>query len=254
MSDPIIETRETRLTRHLPQDLRSSEAVRAFLSDPLSTTTAMITAALASGREEIVLAGGRIAQAILKGRTFKQLGLELEELRKKGKIREDYADSKYGFNSFVELMTMIESDAPDADKLSAAKAMFVALNSPNAPEGEAFLRFQLFRAVLKLSGSQIVLLGICHKLHKERIYDANATRTAQNWLNMVAQRIGHRGFSLIELDETALIKAGIITDRLLADRSAIDPNDARLTDLGVKLCELIESYSGDIPKSETQKR
>jgi len=151
-------------------------------------------------------------------------------------------------------MTLIESDAPDEDKLRAAKAMFVALNSPSVTEGEQFLHYQLFRTVLKLSGSQLVLLSICQKLKKERIFDGNAARTAQNWLNLVANRIGHQVFSLIELDETVLIQNGIISNRLLGDRSGIDPRDARLTDLGVKICELIETHSGDIPRSDAQKR
>ncbi len=180
MSDRDIESRETDLTRHLPEDLRTSEAVRALLSDPLSTTTAMITAALASGRGDVVLAGGRLVQAVLKGRAFRQLGQELDELLKKGKVRKDYADTKYGFHSLVELMTVIETDAPDDDKLFAAKAMFIAVNAPNAPEGEASLRYQLFRSVLKLSGSQLVLLGICSKLRKERVVDANSSRNTQN--------------------------------------------------------------------------
>lgn len=74
MPDRNSEGRETALARHLPDDLRSSEAVRALLSDSLSTTTALITAALASGREDVVLAGGRIVQAVLKGRAYTQLG------------------------------------------------------------------------------------------------------------------------------------------------------------------------------------
>ncbi len=48
----------------------------------------MITSALASGRAEIVFAGGRVVQSILKGRALKQLGRELDEMLKKGKIRE----------------------------------------------------------------------------------------------------------------------------------------------------------------------
>jgi hypothetical protein len=251
MSD---QSSETNLIRHLPDDLRSSEAVRALVSDPLPTVAALITAALGSGHSQMILAGGRVAQAVLKGRALKQAAKEIDELLKKGKIREDYADTKYGFQSLVELMTMIESDAPEEDKLCAAKAMFVAINSANAAEGEAFLRYQLFRLVLKLSGSQLVLLGVCGKLRKEGVFDANAGRTAQNWLSQVGKRLGYQVFSLIEQDEAVLMQHGIITARLLQDRSAIDPRDARLTDLGVKMCELIESYSGDIPKSDSQKR
>jgi hypothetical protein len=236
--------------------------VSALLTDPLSTTTAMITAALASGRPDIVLAGGRLVQAILKGRAYKQLGQELDELLKKGKIRKDYADTKYGFQSLVDLMKMIDTDAPDEDKLRAAKAMFVALNAPTT-ETETFLRYQLFRLVLTLSGSQVAVLSICNKLRKEHAFNQSSAPIVQNWLNGIANHIGHRVLSLIEQDEAVLMRAGVITprfksqvtpfanDRPQADPSGVDLTDARLSDLGVKICELVESYSGEISGGTT---
>src|SRR6266446_2262604 len=143
MADHSGESHKTSLTRHLPDDLRNSEVVRALVSDPLPTVAAIITAALGSGHEQMVLAGGRVAQAVLKGRALKQVAREIDELLKKGKIREDYADTKYGFRAFVELLTAIDEDASDDERLHAAKAMFIAVNAPNAPEGEALVRHQL---------------------------------------------------------------------------------------------------------------
>jgi hypothetical protein len=253
MTNPADSDPKPTLARHLPDDLRSSEAVRALLSDPISTTTALITAALASGRQDVVLAGGRVVQAVLKGRAYQQLGQELGELLKKGKIRKDYAETKYGFQSLVELMTLIDSEAPDEDKLRAAKAMFIAVNSADSLEGEAFLRYQLFRIALKLSGSQLVLLGICQKLHKSRTFNQSTAPVAQNWLSVVANQIGHRVLTLIERDETALVDYGLITPRLLADRSGVNLDSARLTDLGLSIGELIESYSGEVASSQARK-
>lgn len=68
VSNKTSESHETSLARHLPDDLSSSEAVRALIDDPMSTAMAVITAALASGRKEFVLAGGRIVQAVALGR------------------------------------------------------------------------------------------------------------------------------------------------------------------------------------------
>lgn len=245
---------ESVLVRHLPDDLRDSEVVRAFLDDPLPTVTAMITGALASGHQQMVLAGGHLVQALLQGRALKQFGKEVDEWRKKGKLREDYADTKYGFHSLVDLMTMIESDAPDEDKLHAAKAMFVAVNSKDAPQGEAVLRYQLFRIVLKLSGPQLLLLSICNKLRTKGAFTMSTAPTAQNWLNMVSQQIGHQVFTLIEQDEAVLTQHGILTDRTLGDRSGIKVDNARLSDLGIRICELIETYSGEIPNPNAQRR
>ena len=64
----------TDLVKRLPEDLRKSEAIQSLLNDPLSTVAAMITGALAAGHEGLTLAGGHIAQAIIKGRALKQFG------------------------------------------------------------------------------------------------------------------------------------------------------------------------------------
>ena len=146
-------------------------------------------------------------------------------------------------------MTAIDSDATDEDKLRAAKAMFVALNAPNAPESEAQLRYQLLRLVLKLTGSQLVLLGACFTLFKRRAFGTDNQRTAVQWLEVVGNLIGHRVYPLIELDEQVLAQNGIISDRTYSDRSGVlNLNTARLTELGIKLGELIETYSPDLER------
>lgn len=68
MPNSDSEGRVTALAKRLPDDLRNTEAVRAFISEPLQTAVALMTAALASGHEQMILAGGHVAQAMLKGR------------------------------------------------------------------------------------------------------------------------------------------------------------------------------------------
>lgn len=251
MTDYNDESHKASLTRHLPDDLRNSEVIRTLISDPLPAVIAIITGALGSGHEQMIFAGGRVAQAVLKGRALNQVAREIDELLKKGKIREDFANTKYGFRTFVELLTAVDEDASDDERLYAAKAMFVAVNAPDAPAGEALVRYQLFRTALKLSGSQLFLLAICFK-HRSH-FDSNVRPTTDNWLNMVCNNIGHRVTSLIELDEAALIQHAILTPRFGENQSEINPQNARLTDLGLRLSELVQSYTGDIPKSGSQK-
>lgn len=74
---------------------------------------------------------GYIVQGILKGKLYQQVAQEIKELRAKGKIPADFADEgkhKYGFKSWVELLTIIDEEAPDADRLEALKAMFYSIN------------------------------------------------------------------------------------------------------------------------------
>jgi hypothetical protein len=56
--------------------------------------------------------------------------------------------------------------------------------------------------------------------------------------------------SLIEQDETVLIQYGIITPRTYSDRSGVtNLSTARLSDSGVKISKLIETYDADVPNS-----
>jgi hypothetical protein len=48
---------------------------------------------------------------------------------------------------------------------------------------------------------------------------------------------------LIEQDEKILIEKGLISDRVYSDRSGVNTKNARLTDLGEKLCEYLSDYS-----------
>jgi len=250
-NEPIAKA-EADVVRQLPADLTSSEAVRSFVEDPLSTVVATVSAALAAGRSDLILAGGRMIQAIAAGRGRRQFARELDELLKKGKISPDFADAKHGFASFVELMKTIDIDATDEDKLRAAKAMFVALNAPGVSVNEAALRYQCLRIVLTLSGPQIAILGASYALLKKDGLGRGNTGQASAWLADIGNILGHHIVALVEQGEKVLIENGILTERTYSDRSGVvELQKGRLTDLGAKLAELIETYEGDLPKSVT---
>jgi hypothetical protein len=86
----------------------------AFLNEPLTLVAETITGALAVGKTGAMVAGGRIVQALLKGQAFKQWGKEFHALRDAGKIPDDFAEKKYGFQTWVELMTVIDEESPEA--------------------------------------------------------------------------------------------------------------------------------------------
>ena len=51
----------------------------------------------------------------------------MADLREKGKINDRFAESKYGFQSWVELHTIIDDDTPHEDRLEALKPDRIAL-------------------------------------------------------------------------------------------------------------------------------
>ena len=219
---------------------RDPEGLAKFMDQPLSTIAAGITGALALGYSDAVLAGGRLVQATLKGKLLQQVAREIEDLIEKGKIKEDYAQSKYGFKSLVELLESIDSEVPDEDRLHAVKAMFVAVNAANLEEGEDLANYQLLQICKRLTGGQILVLKTTYELETRKELPGYKM-SAQNWLEVIASGLGHGVTSLVEQDESVLISNGLITKRIHTDLSGIQRNE-RLTDLGHRFCQVIVQY------------
>src|SRR5258708_4380730 len=125
--------------------LQDPQTLEEFLDQPLTFIAETITGFLGDGVKGVSASGGRIVQAIQKGRAYKQWDVELNRLRATGRIAEDFADNKYGFQTWVELMTIIDEEAPDADRLNALKAMFCSVNKVNATDGERIAAYQLWQ-------------------------------------------------------------------------------------------------------------
>ena len=82
-----------------------------FLNQPATFIAETITGMLGDGVKGVSASGGRIVQAILKGRAYKQWAVEFKRLRATGRIAPDFAERKYGFQTWVELMTIIDEES-----------------------------------------------------------------------------------------------------------------------------------------------
>jgi len=221
---------------------RDAKSLSEFMDQPRVKIAEAITGALAMGKRDAILVGGRIIQGALKGDMMRQVSREIEDLVEKGKIKEDYANTKYGFSSLSELLEFIDREIPDEDKFNAIKIMFFSIVHADIKEGEQIQNYQLLQLVKKLTSSQLLILKVAYDFKKVGVYE-DAAESASGWLSKISERIGHNIPSLIERDEEILIKEKLISDRILSDRSGVRPQNARLTDLGLKLCENMEKYN-----------
>lgn len=222
---------------------RDPDLLSEFLNQPATKIAEAITGALSLNKSEVIMTGGRIIQGAIKGKAMKQLGRELKELIERGKIKEDYAETKYGFKSLAEILEYIDQEFPDEDRLIAVKALFFSIISKKTNEAEEIKNYQLFQMVKKLTSSQLLLLKAIGETYISGEHKASTLGTnAHNWLKLMASKIGHNITDLIENDEIVLVENRIITPRQLGDKSAINPTNARLTDLGININEIIETY------------
>lgn len=179
---------------------QNPKALSEFLNQPQVKIAELITGALSMGSSDAILASGRIVQGALKGNLLKQLARELITLQKRGRIEEDYADKKFGFQTLAELMAFIDSEVPDEDRFIALKALFYSIIDKEAQEGSDILKYQLFQICKRLNSSQLLTLKACYQLNKKSF----TPNVASDWTATVAKEAGHNSKGLIENDETTL--------------------------------------------------
>ena len=196
---------------------------------------------------------------MLKGKLYQQVGREIKDLREKGKILEDYADEKhkYGAKSWVELLTVIDEDTPDADKLDALKEMFYAVNKVNATDGERIVNYQLFQIAKRLSSGELLLLKCINEALRAGDYhgDPNHLVRVDNWATKIARRMGHDLAALVVRDERRLTEEGLISPYVNSSdtrphQANVSERNARLTDLGLKFCAAIRDYQIEVRSKE----
>jgi len=231
---------------------QNSNALAEFMDQPLPAIAEVITGALAAGPKAWMVQTGHLVQGILKGKLLKQIGREIKELREKGRIPDDFADEKkhrYGFKSWVELLTIIDQETPDADRLEALKAMFYGVNKVNATDAEQIVNYLLFQTAKRLNSGELLLLKVCFDRFKANNYNSNlgATLRLRDWANMTAHALGHGLASLVLRDEKRLIEEGLLSERenspdVGIDRQVVSEASARVTDLGIRFCNQIQAY------------
>jgi len=235
----VVKPREPFRDVILPQN---ADELAKFMDQPLSAIAESITGALAAGPQYWTVMTGHIVQAILKGKLLQQVSQEIKELREKGKIPADFAQKKYGFQSWVELLRIIDDETPDQEKLDAVKAMFYAVNKVEIADAERILNYQLFQISKRLSSGQLLLLKVVYESYKAGEFPTPSNRLlVTGWAEKIAVRLGHKLSYLVLKDEPALVEQGLIEPRIDADLW-IMTRDARITDLGIHFCKNIESY------------
>lgn len=228
--------------------LNDVKSLMEFLRQPTIKIAEILTGVLVTDSRDWKLSAGKIVQATIKGNLLSQLGRELEKYRKEGKIKEDFLSTDKNRMSFYELLNFIDEEVPDEDHFRAMKSIFFASVSKNVREDEEKLAYELMQICKKLSGGDLLVLKAAYDVVNGHLASSMPTinhleKNANNWLNLIAQQIGHDLPSLVEVHEKNLMELKLISDRTLSDRSGIQSTQHfRLTTLGYKLCEFITKY------------
>lgn len=211
-------------------------------NEPLPLIVATVSGALAAGRSGWILSGGRPVQAMLKGRLFGQWSKEVKRFQEAGRIDDNFADTKYGFQTWVELMTIIDEESPDADRLGALKAMFYAVNKVGTTDGEKVKAYQLWQIAKILNSGELLLLKAVYEHRNEYQVKQNSNHYS-TWLSFITETISHGSGGLVALHEKKPTELGLLTGSVVTGGGTfVTPTNARMSALGLMFCANIENY------------
>ncbi len=216
----------------------SSLLIESFLERPHQFIAEAITGGIVSGKNGLLESSGRIFQGVMRGQFKQQLSKEFTELIDKGKIKKDFGEKLYGFQTLTELFEMIDSgELKEKEKFEALKKLFFVLSSTDSSEKEVIV-YRLFKISQQLTSSQLALLRACYALSNDRasknliLYDA--------WREMIFESLGHRVPEFVDADQSVLVELKLLTPRMHSDESGVNEQRGRLTASGMKLCKLLQ--------------
>ena len=221
-----------------------TSALTEFLDDPVPVIAAAITEIFAHGPIALVGPVVRIVQGVLKGQQFRQLTQEIKDVKAKGIIADDFESQKKGFQSWVDLLRVIDEETPDEERLDGLKAMFFAANKVNATDAERIASYQLFQIAKKLNSNDLLVLARVNELRLSTSMHANAY---DEWVQLVSANSGNMLKGLIDLGEANLVQYHLLSQRYGGGTGGlyIEMANFRLTDLGIKFHESIQRYHID---------
>lgn len=217
----------------------SGAFIESFLEKPKQSVAEAITGGIMAGNTGLMESAGRVLQGITKGQFKLQLSKELSALIENGRIKKDFAEKLYGFQAFTELFEMIDSgELKEKEKFEALKKLFFLLGTSENPGREAVV-YRLFKIAQHLTSSQLSLLNACYKAAADN--KARNTISYSEWRGVVLHYLGHDIPDFVDADEADLIELKLLTGREFADASGVQQMNWRLTDSGLRLCELLEA-------------
>ncbi len=229
------------------------KGIMEFLQAPTVKIAEVLTGVLVSDKKDWKLSAGKLVQASLKGKLLTQIGRELKEYQKKGKIKEDYFATNKNQASLYELLKFVDDEVPDEERFKAMKSIFFSSISKEATEEDEELAYLLMQVCKQLTSADVLILKAAYEIiNGKKILEEGVIHTEDNaikWFEIIAKQIGHNVPGLVEGREDKLTELKLITPRIKKPSSYVLPmttfernNDFRLTLLGKKLCEFITRY------------
>jgi len=219
------------------------KSIAEFLQQPAEKIAEFITGLLTSETKDWKLSAGRLVQASIQWKLFSQLGIEMNEYIRKGKINNGFLQDPQNFHSLHELLKFIDESVPDEKRFETIKLLFFKSVFSDTENTDKMLAYQFMQVAKKLDSGDLLVLqaifDIATGKQSSHIKSINPDEeSVGSWLLRISQQIGHDLPSLVGLHEQNLMDLKLITDRRDRDRgSFIRTKYYRLTKFGFEFCK-----------------
>ncbi len=223
--------------KNLPQKSNSD-----LFSDTLTNIFAVLTGIAESEKGELIGKIGHVLQYFRSGKVISGLKEEWENLKEKGKIAEDYAQTTQNLNCLHEMLDFLENEIPDEVRIEVLKKIWFTAATEQYSDRNSYLPHEYMQIAKNLKPGEVLVLLSTYEISKSDHW-RNDRYGATKWLNEVSSKSKLEFPELVERHEEGLVEKHLLTDRVYSDRSGIRMTDNfRLTSLGVEICKYIENY------------
>jgi hypothetical protein len=220
------------------------DGVFALLKSILAQFDAVATGAMGTEKSQFFMIPGRLVQAFRNKTFIEQLGVEVEQLRAKGKLRPDFEQSADGKSSLQELFAALEEPPVDDAKFQALKSIFIAAATGETSDG---VPPQLILSVARsLSSGELIVLATAYRISREG-FKHTVSESYVGWVKTIAEMSGIGLTGMIQDFAEQLAAKKLINPRHYGDGSGMSlGKHFGLTDFGIRLCELIERGTAEL--------
>ncbi len=231
------------MTGNLPA-IQDKNFTSKFLGKILKNTADGITGTFVTERKEHILAANRIFQGLLNGNFIQTVKTEWDDLKSKGRIKDDYEHTEQHHACLKEMLDFLDQDGPDKTRFEFMKKIFLMAATENVENRESLLPQQYMNLCRKLSSGDIFVLLTTYAVSKTDWKDKRS-RSLRTWLDKIKIESGLKDRELVELYERNLIEHKLLTDRntRVRPQGEVEQGEhCRLTDLAINICKYIEAY------------
>lgn len=186
----------------------------------------------------LILSGGRLTQALFKGKFYQQLYSEVHSYRKIGEITDENLNSNYGRTIFADLMRAIDEENLDDEKFEAFKSIFSNSVRKGTNEHSQLLAYQYFQVCKKLNSIDILILKTAFEIY-EGPGSNQRSQGISEWELTISKKLGIPQ-ELISQSRLANSPIRQTPNTIIFDAEKQD-NKHGLTTLGIAIGEFIKN-------------